>query len=96
LYHKKLYQMKRNVKKQTLLKGEGANQHTLYGEFAIAEKTTDFADLVVKKDSLLKHEQPNGAWSNEHQTLKVDKGNWVMGKQVEFSPFDKKISQVWD
>jgi len=96
LYHKKLYQMKRNVKKQTLLKGEGANQHTLYGEFAIAEKPTDFADLVVKKDSLLKHEQPNGAWSNEHQTLKVDKGNWVMGKQVEFSPFDKKISQVWD
>jgi hypothetical protein len=88
--------MKRNVKKQTLLKGEGANQHTLYGEFAIEKETTDFADLVVKKDSLLKHEMPNGAWSNEHQTLAVEKGNWVMGKQVEYNPFDQKISQIWD
>ena len=88
--------MKRKVKKQTLLKCEGANQHTLYGEFAIEKETTDFADLVVKKDSLLKHEMPNGAWSNEHQTLAVEKGNWVMGKQVEYNPFDQKISQIWD
>lgn len=88
--------MKRNVKKQTLLKGEGANQHTLYGEFEIEEKISDFANIVVKQASLLKHEQPNGAWSNEHQTLAVDKGGWVMGKQVEYNPFEQKISQIWD
>jgi len=88
--------MKLTVKKQTLLKGEGANQHTLYGEFAIEEKPADFADLSVKKDSLLKHETPSGAWSNEHQTLKVEKGDWVMGRQVEYNPFDQEISQIWD
>ena len=88
--------MKRNVKKQTLLKGEGANQHTLYGEFAIEKTPADFADLSVKKDSLLKHETPNGAWSNEHKTLQVEKGDWVMGKQVEYNPFNQRTTRVWD
>jgi hypothetical protein len=88
--------MKRNTKKQTLLKGEGANQHTLYGDFDIAEKPTDFAELSVKKGSVLKHETPSGAWSNEHKTLVVEKGDWVMGRQVEWNPFDRKKSMIWD
>ncbi len=41
--------------KHTLLKGEGTNQHTLYGEFAI-EEVVDFLKVEVTKDSLLKHE----------------------------------------
>ena len=87
---------KRKASKLTLLKGEGTNQHTLYGDFLIDEKPKDFADMTVKKDSVLKHEQPNGSWSNEHKALQVDKGNWVMGKQVEYNPFNRSISQVWD
>jgi hypothetical protein len=81
-------------KKHTLLKGEGVNQHTLYGDFKV-EENTDFAKVEVKKESLLKHEQPDGSFA-EHNTLKIEQGNWVMGKQVEFSPFDKKVTQVWD
>lgn len=82
-------------KKHTLLKGEGANQHTLYGEFKVDDTATDFADVVVTKDSLLKHEQPDGSFG-EHQTLKVEKGDYVMGKQVEYNPFTQKIERVWD
>lgn len=82
-------------RKFTLLKGEGIHQHTLYGNFSV-EENTDFTDVLVKEDSLLKHEKPNGEFSNEHQTLQVEKGKWVMGKQVEYNPFTQKIERVWD
>ena len=87
---------KTKKKKHTLLKGEGVNQHTLYGNFAIDESQSDFTDVLVEKDSLLKHEKPDGSFSNEHRTLLVEKGDWVMGKQVEFNPFDQKITRIWD
>ena len=83
-------------KKHTLLKGEGVNQHTLYGDFAIDETQTEFAEVQVKKDSVLRHEQPDGSFSNEHKPLKVEQGDWVMGKQVEYNPFSRSVSQVWD
>jgi len=85
----------KKVKKFTLLKGEGINQHTLYGSFKIDENISDYAEVLVMEDSVLRHEQPNGTFA-EHQPLAVDKGNWVMGKQVEYNPFDQKISRVWD
>jgi len=83
-----------NKKKHTLLKGEGINQHTLYGEFMIEERE-DFSELVVNKDSVLRHETPRGTFA-EHMPLSVETGNWQMGRQVEFNPFDNKISRVWD
>lgn len=82
-------------KKQTLLKGEGANQHTLYGKFSMEDNHDDFATLTVLENSELRHEQPNGSFG-EHNTLKVKKGEWVMGKQVEYNPFKRSISQIWD
>ena len=82
--------------KKTLLVGEGVNQHTLYGNFAVEDTINDFAEVKVKETSFLKHEQPNGTWSNEHKTLEIAEGNWKMGKQVEYNPFDQKISQIWD
>jgi hypothetical protein len=85
----------KKLKKHTLLKGEGINQHTLYGDFKIGDET-DFMKVEVTEESLLKHEQPNGMFSNEHQTLKIEKGNWVMGKQVEYNPFERTITQIWD
>lgn len=87
-------QMKKTTK-HTLLKGEGANQHTLYGQFAV-EKVADFPAVIVEKDSLLKHEQPDGSFSNEHNALKISKGDWSLGKQVEYNPFEGRITQVWD
>lgn len=85
----------KQLKKHTLLRGEGTNQHTLYGSFSM-EDVIDFPKIKVTSDSVLKHEKPDGAFSNEHKALKVDRGNWVMGKQVEYNPFKRSISQVWD
>ena len=85
------------VKKQkhTLLKGEGTNQHTLYGDFLV-EEVQEFPSITVVKDSVLKHEQPDGSFSNEHKGLQIGQGNWSMGKQVEYNPFEGRITQVWD
>lgn len=80
--------------KHTLLKGEGVHQHTLYGDFKIGNES-DFMELEVVKESLLKHEHPNGSFG-EHQTLKIEKGDWSMGKQVEYNPFKSEITRVWD
>lgn len=91
----KTLSMKNLKKSYTLLKGEGVNQHTLYGEFVLDETQTDFVPVVIKEDSVLKHEQPNGTFA-EHETLKVEKGKWVMGRQVEYNPFDRKVTRVWD
>lgn len=82
--------------KHTLLKGEGINQHTLYGNFRINEEQEAFNDIEVAEESDLRHEQPNGSFSNEHKTLRIEKGDWVMGKQVEYNPFTKQVTQVWD
>jgi hypothetical protein len=87
--------MKQNMKKFTVLLGEGKNQHTLYGEFAIEPQRKDFAEVKVLTESKLQHEEPSGRFA-EHNTLKVEKGNWVMGQQVEFNPFKGTISRVWD
>ena len=56
----------KSKKKHTLLKGEGVHQHTLYGDFKIGDEN-DFVKLEVVKESLLKHEQPNGSFG-VHQT----------------------------
>jgi|TARA_R110002020_G_scaffold392984_3_gene603278 hypothetical protein len=82
-------------KKHTLLLGEGIHQHTLYGEFSIDTDVVDYTTIEVTKDSLLQHELPNGKFG-EHKTLKVDKGTWVMGKQVEYNPFSQKVERVYD
>ena len=89
--------MKKALKKHTLLVGEGIHQHTLYGSFTMElEVPTEFPQVLVKEDSQLKHEKPSGSWSNEHKTLIVEKGDWVMGKQVEFNPFNQMVTRVWD
>jgi hypothetical protein len=88
--------MEKQVKKQTLLVGEGVHQHTLYGNFNVETTKTDFPKISVKGKSELKHEKPNGSWSDEHKTLLIDKGNWVMGKQVEYNPWSRDISRVFD
>lgn len=87
--------MKKQSKKEILLKGEGANQHVLHGDFLIDEQPKDFAEITVKKESVLKHEQPDGSFA-EHKGLILEKGEWKMARQVEFNPFKREVSQVWD
>ena len=88
--------MKKKLKKKNIiLKGEGVNQHTLYGKFKMEDNHSDFAEISVLEDSELKHEQPNGTFA-EHNTLLIRKGEWIMGKQVEYNPFKRSVSQVWD
>ena len=81
--------------KKILLKGEGANQHTLYGSFRTEDTITEFAPVTVEEPAVLRHEQPDGSFG-EHNALKVDSGEWVMGKQVEYNPFKREITQIWD
>ena len=81
-------------KKHTLLKGEGIHQHTLYGDFSVSE-VDNITELDLPKDCLLKHEKPSGTFG-EHETLKIQKGHWVMGQQVEFNPFNQEVTRVWD
>ena len=81
--------------KHIILRGEGANQHVLHGDFQVETEERDFSTLVVTKDGRLRHEQPDGSFA-EHKTLAVEAGNRVMGKQVEYSPFDGRITRIWD
>lgn len=84
------------MKKLTILKGEGMNQHTLYGNFQDVQIIEEYQELKVKSKSILKHEKPDGLFSNEHKGLEVSQGNWVMGKQMEYNPFSQKITAILD
>ena len=68
--------------KHTLLKGEGINQHTLYGDFKIGNEE-DYTNVIVEKESELKHEQPNGKFA-EHNGLMIEKGanDWYVFSDV--------------
>lgn len=86
--------------KFTLLKGEGIHQHTMYGgelEVELDKKgeLLDYARVILKEDSVLRHEKPDGTFG-EHKALKVTKGQYYTGKQVEYNPFDQTVSRVWD
>jgi hypothetical protein len=85
------------VKKQkhTILKGEGIHQHTLFGSIQVEEKERDFSTVIVTSNGVLKHEKPDGSFG-EHKTLQVDKGKYILGKQIEYNPFRQTVSQVWD
>lgn len=79
------------MNKKILLKGDGGNQHTLYGNFEVSDET----EITVTKESLLKHEEPSGKFA-EHNTLSVQEGEWHLGQQVEYNPFNQKIMRQID
>lgn len=80
--------------KHTILFGN-SNQHTLCGKFKVDKDKKEFTNISVMEECDLLHEQPNGKFA-EHNTLKVEVGEWVMGMQVEFNPFNGSVGQVWD
>jgi len=67
----------------------------LYGSFKSNSEVSDFAEIEVLEETLLKHEKPNGEFA-EHKGLMVNKGSWVMGLQVEYNPFTRDTTRVWD
>lgn len=77
--------------KKILLKGDGGNQHTLYGKFEVSDET----EITVTEESVLKHEEPSGEFA-EHNTLSVQEGEWHLGLQVEYNPFSGKIMRQID
>jgi hypothetical protein len=87
---------KKKAVKHMLMKGSGANHHSLHGVVDIPEHgENEFYALTVQEDAHLKHETPTGEFA-EHNTLLVEKGEWFMGKQVEFNPFDNTVVRIWD
>jgi hypothetical protein len=85
----------KKMKKQTILVGEGIHQHTLYGSFKSNSEVSDFAEIEVLEETLLKHEKPNGEFA-EHKGLMVNKGSWVMGLQIQFNPFTRDNIRMLD
>jgi hypothetical protein len=99
------------LEKKTLIVGNGGHRHNLVGKIAVKntkddihtlngnanvnDVVEDFVEIDVLKDTELKHQTADEKFG-EHNTLKLDKGLWITGKQVEFNPFDGKVSRVWD
>jgi hypothetical protein len=101
---------RKSDKRTVLLKGEGENQHVLYGE-SVVSQGANYRGVKMKGDGLLRHEDPEGRHA-EHRSIRIARGEWVMGLQVEFDPFprsgtpfnrsssdpldDERIIPVWD
>jgi len=81
---------------KVLLVGEGVHHHALVGKFEMEDTITDYAEINVKEDSMLHHRKPNGTWSNEHKTLPIKQGGYVMAIQTEYNPWTQSVSRVWD
>lgn len=76
--------------RKVVLTGNGVNCHVLEGKFVMGD-----GQVNVIESCELKHEKPDGTFA-EHHTLEIDKGTWVMGKQVEYNPFRRSVTQIWD
>jgi hypothetical protein len=80
--------------KRVLLLGEGIHQHTIYGRIENDNRFSE-NDIILDEDGVLVHEKPDGS-KGEHHTLLVEKGRWILGRQVEFDPFSGFVTGVWD
>jgi hypothetical protein len=85
----------KKIRKQILLDGEGRNRHVLEADATVSMEDDGYNRICVHEDGLLQHETPEGLQA-EHNTLKVEKGNWVLGRQMEYDPFMMIITNVWD
>ena len=77
------------------MRGEGINQHVLHGEATIRQSKDGFDRILLYEDGRLAHETSEGKHA-EHETLPVPKGKWIMGQQIEFDPFERVVTRVWD
>lgn len=86
-------------KRTIVLKGEGSNLHVLEGEYVEVDPGTEKENVTTRvfevEKALIKHETPSGEKA-EHETLKVEKGMYVLGRQVEYNPAERIITNIWD
>lgn len=90
---------KKTTKKLLILKGEGRHEHVLVGEeitYVEPAKGQPLSEIHVGRGGLLTHIDPATGEHAEHNTISVDEGTWLVGRQVEFNPFDNSISNVFD
>jgi hypothetical protein len=83
------------TQKIVILEGEGTHRHVILGETIFNDHQAGFNTIRLKDDAVLGHETPHGA-PGEHRSLPLEKGTWVMGRQVEFDPFEQRVTQIWD
>lgn len=80
-----------------ILRGEGSNLHVLEGEYVEIEPQDKDSEVRIFKveEAFVQHETPAGNKA-EHETLKANKGMYVLGKQVEYNPMLRIITRIWD
>jgi hypothetical protein len=84
----------KQTKKLLILRGEGANSHVLVGEISHPD-TDQLSEIHVGAGGLLTHVDPQERPA-EHHAIPVEEGTWLVGRQVEYSPFDNSVTNVFD
>lgn len=93
---KKNTKTKNSTQRTILLRGEGANLHVLEGEYVeVDQNNEDEVRLFEVEEAYIKHETPSGEKA-EHETLKIENGMYVFGKQVEYNPTRRIVTRIWD
>lgn len=89
--------VKKDEKQRLLiLKGEGANSHFLEADVLThAKENPTLSEITVGEGGVLKHLTPAGEPA-EHNAIPLEKGSWLVGRQVEWNAFDQSIGQVFD
>ena len=68
--------------------GENGNTHKLHGSHQVYETPDNQMLFTAKQDVSLKHQ--------EHNTLKISKGNYVVVHEQEYNPFKNIQEEVID
>ena len=68
--------------------GENGNTHQLHGLHQVFETTDKQILFEAKQDLSLKHQ--------EHNTLKISKGNYVVVHERQYNPFNNIEEEVLD
>lgn len=96
--------MGKEIKKITLLEGEGIHVHNLYGtdvqvvpENFESLSSNSLKAVIIKSSErmALIHEKPDGN-PGEHKTIKMKPGLYIMGRQVEFNSAEEAYRQILD
>lgn len=92
--------MKKNTtKKLLILKGEGIHEHVLEADMIEHPERKEgdrLSEIHVGKNGMLTHVNPVTGKPAEHNTIPMEEGTWLVGRQVEYSPFDQSITNVFD
>lgn len=86
----------KTTKELLILKGEGRHEHVLVADKIEYVEGDQLSEICVGRNGQLTHVDPLTKSPAEHNTIPVEEGTWLVGRQVEFNPFDNTISGVFD